>query len=485
MSQDVAKGLTRLIEELSVYSCVRNADLIQQTLVLLEAMGDEGLSPSPILTYELLCALTSQQAQTGTKRQRAQELRARYRELISSLKPRPSPTNKRVTVALRTLFLGAPEVGSLSSVIELERVALTEGAVSDDSWVQWRRHAESGLLRLTWYRWHLMYICLLKNRSLGLSLIDESALKIVNMTRDQLDRLQVKARVGLGDDDQHFRSAAGTFFEIGFDTMPSDPTRISASDLPLFAERSEVTRASLLMKISDSSLSVRFGEVQRPARRKARVRVMVMLSDHLDHHMYHASFSEPLIDLLRQVSCHLIPNLFRLIKQTEIEGEVHLIRSGVCGHGSLSCGKLSADYPDYPAYRSSQSAVIELMTIAPWFFEDYPLGVSNNHTSSPPPANNHEDAIIGIWLGGLPPWLRDYPLYQEIGFELGHDLAQVHTYTEGTSKRATLDVLKQITRSGHLDPHAIVDIVLQQLDLSISEGSKDRDISNPWEETRI
>ena len=485
MSQHIASELTRLIEELSVYSCARDADLVHQTLALLESLSDEGLSPSPILTYELLCALTSQRAQTDTKRQRAQELRARYRELSDSLKPRPAPADTRVAVALRALFFEAPEERSLRSVIELERLALTEGATSDDPWVTWRRHAESGLLRLTWYRWHLMYTCLLRDRPLGLSLLDESALKIVNMTRDQLDRLQVKARVGLGDDDQRFRSAAGTFFEIGFDTMPSDPTRLSVSDLSLFAERSEVSRASLLMKISDSSLSVRFGEVQRPARRKARVRVMVMLSDHIEHHVYGAICSEPLIDILRQVSCHLIPNLFRLIKQTGIEGEVLLIRSGVCGHGSQSCGELSADHPDYPAYRSSQSAVIELMTIAPWFFEDYPLGASGDHTSSPPPAGNHEDAIIGIWLGGPPPWLRDYQLYQEIGFELGHGLAQVHTYTEGTSNRTTLDVLKQITRSAHPNPNAIAEILLQQLDLSISGGSRDRDTSHPWEGTRI
>lgn len=496
MSSRIRRGLGKLVEELSVYS--QRADhldeLIDATLTELRALSLEEITAPPLLVFEVLCTLYPEVStfSANPRRERSHALKRVYVELRASLSLNQLTDEVRRT-ALKTLFFYAPSRLAIDQVIRVERATLLEGPSGIDSkereaatqWALWRSAAESLLVDRLWYSWHLMCSSLRSGRLLCLPLIDQGALRIRRMTRDERAELQIKAKAGKGGDDQRYRFPQGSFHEVRSDALPADPARILACDLALFAEEAKAARAVLLAKISDAELSVRFGEVPRPSKRRARVRVIIALRDLFDHHVYYPNTREPMVDILRRAISHLIPSILSAISSAEVDGEVTLLRDGVGGRGQARLGSVDATSTGLPKFTSSRSTMITLMEGSKWFVED-DLGGSADLQGGgvvrPPETQMSVDELIVIWHGAKPLWVSEYDVYQELGFELGRDEAKLLTRERGDLLR-TRDVSAQALEAQSWSARSIARLLVNQLDLDVQGDERGR--GNTWGGTSI
>jgi hypothetical protein len=497
MSARLDKEIKGLVEELSVYSLkTKNVDaLINDTASELRALEIEGISAPPLLVFEVLGVLYQQGLifSANPKRGRSHELKQLYLDLRSKLTLKTITEESR-HIALKTLFFHAPVQVNIRDSIRLERLALNTENVNEESiepsveelWENWRRGVEAKMVDRLWYRWYLMDAGLKSKRPLSLPLLDEGALRIMRMTRDEQAELQVKAKAGKGGDDQRFRFPQGSFFEVLNDVLPSDPSRIIVSDLALFAGREAPSKALLLSKISDSDLSVRFGEVRKPSKRRARVRVILVLTDLFCHHVYQPHCEEPIIDTLRRAICHLIPTLFQSIANAGVDGEVTLLRDGLGGGGQDSLGYIDSTSTESNKYSSSRSTMTLIMQRFKWFVEDYPLGSVNGESGSylrPSQSMRDEDAHIVIWLGARPSWMTEYEVYQEIGIELEDAEASLHLREVGEYISAQ-DIYAQLAEDQGFSAKSIARLIIHQLDLS-ARGDSRLNSHSQWGGTSI
>jgi hypothetical protein len=484
-------ALKALIKSHSIFSLRGRSsqEVFKLAHEVFQALNKLEVHTPALIVFEICCVLSGSPmiVNANPRRERSQELRVRYEELRVMSRSSKSRKQETIICALTALCLDAPPLSDTSRRIAVERLTLNTqtdkltGSVEID-WSRWRCHIENQLLQCTWYRWYLMINSLADDREVGLPTLDEEVLEIISMTRDQIAKLRLSSKNGLGGDAQNFRATQGTFFEVGHHTLPSDPTRILASDLALFATQEQTTRATLLMKIADSGLAIRFGEIQRPSRRKARIRIVISLSDQMEHHRYGSRGGAPIIDTFRQSICHVIPRLFDLIQNTEIEGSIELIRDGVGHQGTSMLGIVTERSKDPPAYQSSHSTCIQLMHYCRWFFDDYFMGSLKDRTLVTPESMQElDDELLIIWYGAPPQWAQTFDPLQSIGIKLNHEYAYVVNHHRGsalieTELSSTINETEDTYKS-----QAIARTIIMQLDLSLDDEQRVLMSKDPWE----
>ena len=485
------RALKALIKSHSIFSLKggKSQEVFKLTHEVFQALNNAEVHTPALIVFEICCVLSGSPLifNANPSRERSQELRIRYEELRGMIRSSKNRKQETIICALTALCLDAPSLRDISRRITVERLTLnsqtdklTDSAEID--WSRWRQDIENKLLQCTWYRWYLMINNLADDREVGLPTLDENVLEIISMTRDQIAKLRLSSKNGQGGDAQKFRATQGTFFEVGHHTLPSDPTRILASDLALFATQEQTTRATLLMKIADSGLAIRFGEIQRPSRRKARIRIVISLSDQMEHHRYGSRGGSPIVDTFRQSICHIIPRLFDLIHNTDIEGSIELIRDGVGHQGNSMLGMVTESSKDHPAYQSSHSTSVQLMHYCRWLFDDYFMDSLKDRTLVTPESMQElDDELLIIWFGAPPQWGQTFDPIQSIGIKLTHEYAYVVNQQRGS---ALLETELSSTINETEDTYtsqAIARTLIMQLDLSLDDEQRVLMSKDPWD----
>lgn len=195
-----------------------------------------------------------------------------------------------------------------------------------------------------------------------------------------------------GENGEPVRDHSGPFHEVDAFTIPPDPTRLVASDLALLGATDPSARRLLAVKISDSSLMVRFGSRPRPSRRRARVLFVAALEDDLTHHVQIEHSLLPEIDFLRESLLQALPHFLRILADLDIDPEVEIRREGPLRCKQLLIpdirGKTGRLHPSLATFTAIRS---RLGSDAPWIFDDSP---SDDRKAPRPMLDGFDGAVL-------------------------------------------------------------------------------------------
>ena len=408
------------------YCCARVADerIACVTRDVWEELQGCGISSSPLLIADLYAAAAvgSTLPYSGTKkRDRAstikgflREFRGALRQAVGSQRALRAPIDESrgrlVKMFIRSISSNAPFVdSSIERVVELETLALggrtIELSQGERKWVDWRMKLEDGIVRRDHPILSAALVQLSGSGIAGFSTTDETIWYKRSDGNAYENRIDATSRLDSGEDQEHYRNLLGPFAELGAYTIPPDPARLAITDLALLSHSSRASRALIASKIADASLSVRFGSLERPARRRARCLLVISLCDRLHHHKHQPKHLVPEVDVLREVLLHLVPLCVSTFSNQRFETALEIRRDGC----------LRSDRLPFESVRSPNGySLPELAKVAstldcftrklPWLLDDAPSPTNAN------PSLELEgfDARFLITLGAEPNWLRAF-----------------------------------------------------------------------------
>lgn len=261
------------------------------------------------------------------------------------------------------------------NAIELAALGLApQMPFATDPWFAWRCAEESAFAEGGSPAFRRALAELRATTPQGFGAVDERVWYISAGPDGPARMLDVTSNRRAGAEGEPVRSPIGVFREIAPYGLPSDPSRVSPSDLALLVKSDRAARALLAAKLADSALMVRFGSMPRPARQRPRALIVVALADTIEMHVQHPGSVVPDIEPLREALLHTVPACLRTFTAAEVDFELEIRREGPIARGRLHItelrnrqGKLRMEY------RHPDQLLERLAVQAPWMFADTPL----------------------------------------------------------------------------------------------------------------
>lgn len=355
----------------------------------IELMMKNGCTPSPLLVGELMlvavCSRLSRSA--NTKREKPARLFERFRELHESLgknigviswKHRANMRRRRnrLELFLGYFFAGAPHLSvSLLRLIELEIMALSgdtaNASLEESQWISWRILTERTLALNRNSRFTQAIIQMRETGCAGFSTTDEGIWHQAGKGSLPDVHVTASSHQGSGEDKETYRDLRGPFEELGAYTIPPDVARLVITDLALMSSPKPAARAVIASKIADGTLTIRFGQVERPARRRAHCLLVAALCDTLFHHHHTKGKVVPDIDALREMLVLALPLVIRVFAKQQFKAAIEIRRDGVFRTAKHYEEDLRAkNGSPHPDFNSPDTVKEFLMTKIPWMLED-------------------------------------------------------------------------------------------------------------------
>lgn len=290
-------------------------------------------------------------------------------------------SSQRMEAALQflaTWMASAPRPSSgagARNAIELAALGLApETPFATDPWFAWRCAEESAFAEGGSPAFRRALAELRATKLQGFGAVDERVWYIRSRADGPARVLDVTSNRRAGVEGESVRSPIGVFREVAPHGLPSDPSRISPSDLALLAKNGGAARALLAAKLADSALMLRFGSMPRPARQRPRALIVLALADTIEMHVQHPGSVVPDIEPLREALLHTVPACLRTFAAAEVDFELEIRREGPIAQGRLHIaelrnrqGKLRLEY------RHPDQLLEQLAAKAHWMFADTPL----------------------------------------------------------------------------------------------------------------
>ena len=391
--------------------------LLQQAL---DELLRNGISPSPLLLGEFLHVATCSRfiRSSGTKRAKSSRIFDRLRELHDALGQNAGVRSwkhanlkerraMRVELFLGFFFAGAPmlNVGPLR-LIELEVMALSGASdvasAEENTWLVWRAATERSLIANQNSRFTQAIVQLRQSGSAGFTTSDEGIWHVKGNAPTTNVQITASSHQGSGEDKELYRDLRGPFEELGGYTIPPDPSRLVITDLALMSSPKKAARSVIASKIADGTLTVRFGQVQRPARRRARCLLIVTLADGFVHHRQCNGQYLPSVDNLREILIYALPLVVRCFAKQSFATAIELRRDGVFQHGKHRhedvCARNGGPLTELA---TSESIRGTFSTIMPWMLEDSYMRLQADEA----PNTQGFDECFVLALGGRPQWV--------------------------------------------------------------------------------
>jgi hypothetical protein len=382
-----------------------------------------GISSSPLLIADLFAATvgptieyscTQKRDRVSTVNDFLREFREALRQAVGSSRALQAPIDesrgRMVKMFIRSISSNAPFVDtSIERILELEALALggrtIELSQAESKWVDWRKELEDGILRRDHPILCAALVQLNGSGIAGFSTTDETIWYMRSDANAPEIRIDATSRIGSGEDQEHYRDLLGPFAELGAYAIPPDPARLAITDLALLSHSSSASRALIASKIADASLSVRFGSIERPARRRARCLLVISLCDRLHHHQHQPKRLVPEVDVLREVILHLVPLCVSTFSKQRFETALEIRRDGCLRSDRFRFASVrSRNGHPLPEIAKIASTLDFFARKLHWLLDDAP---SLTNANSPLELNGF-DARFLITLGAEPNWQRAF-----------------------------------------------------------------------------
>lgn len=415
----MADTISIILKEYSVLASGESA--VDDTRARWELLQLTRITSPPVLVSDLMTAAESPTlvwSPAGQKRKVVSGVNGFIRDFRTALwrtrdwkssasEPEQNSRRHRALCFMRFIFVDAPHVKTtIENLFELEVFALshlpnTRPDPAEKAWVDWRRLLEEGFIKNNHPRLGAALVQLRESGGAGFSTTDESVWHMNEELKKPNLRIDAVSQVNSGEDRINFRDLAGPFSELGAYTIPPDPTRLAITDLALLSHPSPKAKALIAAKISDASLSVRFGNLERPSRRRARCLLVICLCDGLIHHQHQVNHLVPEVDFLREVLVHLIPRCIATFASQTFETIIEIRREGALRSNFMRFPNVrSRDGKPLPELAGVASTIRSISTKMHWLLDDAP---DTNNPIHMPNGEGIDEKFL-VTLGEEPNW---------------------------------------------------------------------------------
>lgn len=385
--------------------------LVAHALATLARLSRHDFAPAPLIVCDVIAASVADELQVNLAwRNEARDMLEwlrQWRRALERVSARPTERLARAELLLETLMADAPSIPAdatrrtrLEAVALLDRKETLDGA--EAAWVAWRRALEDRLGLGRDPTFSAALVQLRESGAVGFGTCDEGLWQLRgHAPAARSIRVTASSRQSFGDDHERFRDLRGPFETLSSYTMPPDPGRLVSTELALVAARSPGARAMLAAKLADGSMTVRFGSVELPAKRRARCLLVVTLCDAIRHHHQGPEQPAPEVDFLRAVLVHALPCAVLTFAGQGFDTALEVRRDGPLRTGSyrLPSVRTKSGLP-LPSFSDVDATLAQLDEALPWMLDDAPARAPD----LPTPRTEAFDACVLIAIGEQPSW---------------------------------------------------------------------------------
>lgn len=359
-------------------------------------LEDRGLSPAPTLVSDLLsaildgvCARSPMRATFGGDAVRCMnEVSLVMTRVLGSPVGRLALRSKFAIRFFETWFAGTPKASctpSLRPYLDLLAIGVEpQASAPAGAWADWRIAEELAFRSggSPAFKRALAEVRISSGTRVGE--VDDRIWYMTDDGESEPRDMTIHATRRGGGDDIAVRSPVGVFKEVSQDGIPPDPTRITPSDLALFAAQNNPMRALLASKLADSALMVRFGAIPRPARQRPRVLLVAALLDPIELHIQREGCVVCDVEILRQCLLHAVTMCIQTFGRAKVDLELEIRRDGTVARGRHLFKELrSRNGQVRLEYKHTEQLRDLLAHRSPWFFVDT-ISLAFNTKPSPP-----------------------------------------------------------------------------------------------------